>query len=218
MKQQPRSSYPFRMATMMAPSRIIRTMSPPAQIPRIRPISSECCDTSRGRLLSLQAAARGQGQVGGVGAQGCCEHPPLSTPGGIGNIRHENTGISPTGGLLLHEHTLFHQDATGLCSATLRPQTIPSSQFQWGETVPLCTFHHTPHKIIHPWIQHPAPPLQTSTIVTALRRKIQPREKPQMPKQVGNKSVGWGWNNPSHAAQPPPVLVPTQQSSHGARA
>lgn len=44
-------------------------MSPPAQIPRIRPISSECCDTSRGRLVSLQAAARGQGQAGGVKAQ-----------------------------------------------------------------------------------------------------------------------------------------------------
>lgn len=51
-------------------------MSPPAQIPRIRPISSECCDTSRGRLLSLQAAARGQGQAGGVNArlQGGWQH------------------------------------------------------------------------------------------------------------------------------------------------
>ena len=37
-----RSPYPFRMTTMMAPRRIMRTTSPPAQIPRISPISSEC--------------------------------------------------------------------------------------------------------------------------------------------------------------------------------
>lgn len=44
-------------------------MSPPAQMPRIRPISSECCDTSKGRLLSLQAAAGVQGQAGEINVQ-----------------------------------------------------------------------------------------------------------------------------------------------------
>lgn len=44
----------------------MRTTSPPAQIPRISPISSECCDTSSGRLLSLQAAARGKQGQGSV--------------------------------------------------------------------------------------------------------------------------------------------------------
>lgn len=104
-----RSPYPFRMTMMMAPRRIIRTMSPPAQIPRIRPISSECCDTSRGRLLSLQAAARGQGQAGRVKAQ-------LQRGW---QYQKENTGICPMGCTLLLEDILFHRDITGLCSATL---------------------------------------------------------------------------------------------------
>lgn len=44
------------MMTMMAPSRRMRTARPPAQMPRMRPISSDLWDTSRGRLLSLHAA------------------------------------------------------------------------------------------------------------------------------------------------------------------
>lgn len=58
----------------------MRTTSPPAQIPRISPISSECCDTSSGRLLSLQAAARGK-RGGGLSAQlppGPCQGRALS--------------------------------------------------------------------------------------------------------------------------------------------
>ncbi|TNN86141.1 hypothetical protein EYF80_003558 [Liparis tanakae] len=49
----------------MAPRSRMRTTRPPAQAPRIRPMSSACWDTSRARLESLQAAApsdRGDGE------------------------------------------------------------------------------------------------------------------------------------------------------------
>lgn len=49
-------THPLRMMTMMAPRRRMRTARPPAQIPRMSPISSDLWDTSRGRLLSLHAA------------------------------------------------------------------------------------------------------------------------------------------------------------------
>lgn len=49
-------THPLRMMIMMAPRRRMRTASPPAQMPRMSPISSDLWDTSRGRLLSLQAA------------------------------------------------------------------------------------------------------------------------------------------------------------------
>lgn len=52
----PDLTHPLRIMTIMAPRRRMRTASPPAQIPRISPISSDLCDTSRGLLLSLQAA------------------------------------------------------------------------------------------------------------------------------------------------------------------
>lgn len=50
--------YPFLMMMMTAPSRRMRTTRPPAHTPRIRPISSECCDTSNALRWSLQAAKR----------------------------------------------------------------------------------------------------------------------------------------------------------------
>lgn len=56
--QKPRVglTHPFRMMIIMAPRRRMRTASPPAQMPRMSPISSDLWDTSRGCLLSLQAA------------------------------------------------------------------------------------------------------------------------------------------------------------------
>lgn len=50
--------YPFLMMMMTAPNRRMRTTSPPAHTPRIRPISSECWDTSRALRWSLHAARR----------------------------------------------------------------------------------------------------------------------------------------------------------------
>lgn len=67
----------------------MRTTSPPAQIPRISPISSECCDTSSGRLLSLQAAARGKAEAGDQ-----CSAPswPLPGPGTVPCLPHGRGG------------------------------------------------------------------------------------------------------------------------------
>lgn len=48
-------AHPFLTITTMAPSRRMRTTRPPAQAPRISPMSSACWDTSRARLWSLQA-------------------------------------------------------------------------------------------------------------------------------------------------------------------
>lgn len=55
--------YPFLMMMMTAPSRRMRTTRPPAHTPRIRPISSECWDTSRALRWSLQAARSTETQM-----------------------------------------------------------------------------------------------------------------------------------------------------------
>lgn len=128
------SPYPFRMTMMMAPRRIIRTMSPPAQIPRIRPISSECCDTSRGRLLSLQAAARGQGQAGRVKAQ-------------LQRGWQHQTGERWDSSHGMHIAPLTHfiplRRYRALQCHTMSMGESPS-RFPWGETVPLCHFSSRP--------------------------------------------------------------------------
>lgn len=150
MKHHARPPYPFRMATMMAPSRIMRTMRPPAQIPRISPISSECCDTSRGRLLSLQAAARGQGQAGG-----CCEHPPRRTPGGLATSDMKIWDSSH--GMNTHYSTKVLQGSAVPHYDRGQVPLLSSSGVRQTLCTPFYTFHHTPQKTIHPWMEHPAP-------------------------------------------------------------
>lgn len=56
-------THPLRMMIMMAPSRRMRTARPPAQMPRMSPISSDLWDTSKGCLLSLQAAGGEQSKT-----------------------------------------------------------------------------------------------------------------------------------------------------------
>lgn len=56
-----RNTHPFFMMKTMAPSSRIRTTKPPAQAPRIRPMSSACWETSRALFESLQAAAQWRG-------------------------------------------------------------------------------------------------------------------------------------------------------------
>lgn len=52
------NTHPFFKMNTMAPSSRIRTTKPPAQAPRIRPMSSACWETSRALFESLQAAAK----------------------------------------------------------------------------------------------------------------------------------------------------------------
>lgn len=99
---------------------------------------------------------------------------------------------------------------TPRCYRALQCQTTTVnkslSQSQQGETAPLCTFHHSPHKTTHPWIQHPAPPLHLHH-GDSTKKENPAKGKTPGTKSGKQKSVGWGWNNPSHSAptaeQPP---------------
>lgn len=88
-------THPLRMMTMMAPRRRMRTASPPAQMPRMSPISSDLCDTSRGRLLSLQAAGEKE-----AGQQMRGERDHLTLPAGIrapgSDQAAQHTGCGPS--------------------------------------------------------------------------------------------------------------------------
>lgn len=57
------ATHPFLTMMTMAPRSRMRTTRPPAQAPRISPMSSACWDTSRARLESLQAAAQHDREV-----------------------------------------------------------------------------------------------------------------------------------------------------------
>lgn len=70
------TAHPFFTMMTIAPRSRMRTARPPAQAPRIRPMSSACWDTSRALLESLQAAAehdRGRGRRRGGILQSKCE-------------------------------------------------------------------------------------------------------------------------------------------------
>lgn len=127
-------------------------MSPPAQIPRIRPISSECWDTSRGRLLSLQAAAGGQGQAGRVGG-------PHSTPGGLPTSRMNTLRFIPWDARFSTNTNDFTKMLQGSAVPHYDHGHVPLS-VPVGWDSPSVHLSSHPTKIIHPWIQHPAPPLQ----------------------------------------------------------
>lgn len=80
----------------------MRTASPPAQMPKMSPISSDLWDTSRGRLLSLQAA--GENRAG----------PRIRGERGTAYILYEPRGVS--------------QAAQHVCTETPAPPHISALQ------------------------------------------------------------------------------------------
>ena len=81
------ATHPFFTMMTMAPRSRMRTTRPPAQAPRIRPMSSACWETSRARFESLQAAAQE-----GRGGDGSCTD--ASSCSGLTSINHCRTHLN----------------------------------------------------------------------------------------------------------------------------